>query len=86
MKGIRSEKTTYALSESKGNAVKDQHRNETQPTPRLFPTAKKAPSAFAAFKLNFCFLSTQKVAEAKNLISQDGRTRRDAYQSQQGMK
>jgi hypothetical protein len=45
----------------------------------------KAPSALAAFKLNFSFPSIQKVAEAKNLISQDGRTRRDAYQSQQGM-
>jgi hypothetical protein len=51
-----------------------------------FPTLKsEAPSALAAFKLNFFFLSKQKVAEAKNLISQDGRTRRVAYQSQQGM-
>jgi len=56
MKGIRSEKTTYALSESKGNAVKDQHRNEPLPTPRLFPTAKKAPSAFAVLKVNFSLL------------------------------
>jgi len=34
----------------------------------------KAPSALAAFKLNFSFLSKQKVAAAKNLISQDRRT------------
>jgi hypothetical protein len=67
--------TTYALSKPKGNAVKDQHRNATQPTPRLFRPAKtKRPLPFAAFKLNFSFLSTQKAAEAKNLISQDGRT------------
>jgi hypothetical protein len=34
----------------------------------------KRPLPFAAFKLNFFFLATQKVALAKNLISQDGRT------------
>jgi len=85
---IRSGKqTTHALSKSKGNAVKDQHRNDTQPTPCLFrPVKAKRPLPSAAFKLNFSFPSTQKVAEAKNLISQDGRTtRRDEYQSQQGM-
>jgi hypothetical protein len=38
---IRSGKqTTYALSEPKGNAVKDQHRNDNQPTPRLFQYSK----------------------------------------------
>jgi len=59
MKGIRSEKTTYALSESKGNAVKDQHRNDTQPTPRLFQYTKlKAPSAFRSLQVKF-FLSIQ---------------------------
>jgi hypothetical protein len=40
----------------------------------LFHRHLKAPSALAAFKLNFFFLYKQKVAEAKNLISQDGRT------------
>jgi len=52
------EATTYALSKLKGNAVKDQHRNETQPKPRLFQPAKaKRPLPSAAFKLNFppCF-------------------------------
>jgi hypothetical protein len=64
----------------KGNAVKDQHRNDNQPTPCLFQPAKgKEPSALAAFKLNFSFLSKQKVAEAKNLISQDGRTTEGAH-------
>jgi len=43
----------------------------------------KAPSALAVLKLIF---SPFRVADAKNLISRDGRTqRRDAYQSQQGM-
>jgi len=86
-RGFTLENDHDALSLPKGNAVKDQHRNDKQPTPCLFQSLKvKRPLPSAAFKLNFFFLSTQKVAEAKNLISQDGRTtRRDAYQSQQGM-
>jgi hypothetical protein len=41
-----------ALSILKGNAVKDQHRNDNQPTPRLFQFIKR-PLPSAALKLNF---------------------------------
>jgi hypothetical protein len=44
-------KTTYALSEPKGNAVKDQHRNDSQPTPHLFRNS--------SWKGAFCFRSPQ---------------------------
>jgi hypothetical protein len=43
------------------------------------------PSAFRSLQVKFFLLFQPEVAEAKNLISQDGRTGRDAYQSQQGM-
>ena len=84
---IRSgNQTTYALSKSKGNAVKDQHRNDNQPAPRLFRQS--------TWKSAFCFRSPQgklspllqpRVAEAKSLLSRNRHTGRDAYQSQQGM-
>jgi len=46
----------------------------------------KAPSAFRSPQVKFFLLFQPRVADAKNLISRDGRTpRRDAYQSQQGM-
>jgi hypothetical protein len=66
---MHSEKqTTYAHLEPKGNAVKDQHRNENQPTPRLFhkTTSKyKAPSASAVLKVNFSFCLSQKSLRLK---------------------
>jgi hypothetical protein len=34
--------TTFAHLEPKGNAVKDQHRNDSQPTPRPLTPAKKS--------------------------------------------
>jgi len=84
IKGLALKSDTLPYFGVKGNAVKDQHRNDKPPIQRLFRCkTTKAPSALAAFKLNFY---PYRVADAKNLISQDGRTtRRGAYQSQQGM-
>jgi hypothetical protein len=45
----------------------------------------KVPSAFAVLKVNFFPLFQPRVAEAKSLLSRNRHTRRDAYQSQQGM-
>jgi hypothetical protein len=58
--------------------TRQHHVFSTKPTQK-----QKAPSASAVLKLNF---NPYRVADAKNLISRNGRTtRRDAYQSQQGM-
>jgi hypothetical protein len=73
---IRSGKqTTYAHLKPKGNAVKDQHRNDTQPTPRLFQLAKdKAPSAFRSPQGKLFPLFQPRVAPTKSLLSRNGRT------------
>jgi hypothetical protein len=65
--GVHSgKKTTYALSILKGNAVKNQHRNDIQQTPRLFRQPNgKVPSAFAVLKVNFSFYSRQKSLRLK---------------------
>jgi hypothetical protein len=49
---------------------------------------RKVPSAFAVLKVDFSFspLFQPRVAEAKSLLSRNRHTRRDAYQSQQGMR
>jgi hypothetical protein len=69
----------------KGNAVKDQHRNEIKPTICLFRQCRwEVPSAFAVLKVNFTLVLAE-VAAAKSLLSRNRHQRRDAYQSQQGM-
>ena len=48
---IRSGKqTTYTLSKLKGNAIKDQHRNGTQPTPYFFHKTIRALERYEHFK------------------------------------
>jgi hypothetical protein len=84
---IRSGKqTTYALFLLKGNAVKDQHRNVTQSTPRLFRRfVQEGAFCFRSPQGKLFLLLPPEVAEAKSLLSRNRHTRRDAYQSQQGM-
>jgi len=84
---LRSEKqTAFALSKLKGNAVKDQHRNEISQHPVSCANPHgNVPSAFAVLKVNFPPCFSQGFAEAKSLLSRNRHTWRDAYQSQQGM-
>jgi hypothetical protein len=49
------------------------------------PTQKHSALCSRSLQVKFFHLFKPSVAEAKNLISQDGRKGRDAYQSQQGM-
>jgi hypothetical protein len=55
----------------KGNAVKDQ-QGSSKPT--VINCKGKAPSAFRSPQVKFLLLLQPRGAEAKNLISRDGRT------------